>query len=387
MTSLDAAIDLLRDLVAFDTTSARSNLDLVDHLVDLVGDSASVVSRTFDDDGSKANVLLRIGLEAPDGIVLCGHLDCVPADAANWSSDPFTLTAVEDRLVGRGTADMKGFVALAVELARGLDVATLRRPLWLAFTYDEEVGTLGAPRLVDDMVTRNVQPEGVIIGEPTELRPITAHKGIRAFRVVVTGEQGHSSRPDLAANAAVAAARIATFVDNLAARQATEDHPPFLPPYTTFNVGLLQAGSAINIIPASAELWFEYRPVPADDSFDLLDEVQSYVDREVVPALRRTAPGAGVNIEVTAVSPALAPEPDGAAMLLAQRLLGVDTPGGSVSFATDGSHFQAAGLSTVVCGPGSIDVAHRPNEFITREELAAGMHMLEGLPVLLRADA
>lgn len=386
MTSTTAVIDLLRDLVRHDTTSATSNLDLVDHIVDVVGGVASVTSRTFDDGRTKANVLLRVGPEAPGGIVLCGHLDCVPANPANWSSDPFTLTEVGDRLVGRGTADKKGFVAMAVDVARGVDVDRLRRPLWLAFTYDEEVGTLGAPGLVEDLVAHGAEPEAVIIGEPTELRPITAHKGIRAFRVVVTGEQGHSSRPDLAANAAVAAARIATFIDDLAQRQATEHHPPFVPPYTTFNVGLIQAGSAINIIPPRAELWFEYRPVPADDSFDLLDEVRAHIDAHVVPDLRRTFDGAAVDVEVTAVSPALAPEPDGAAMHLVQRLLGTDLPGGSVSFGTDGSHFQAAGLSTVICGPGSIDVAHRPDEFITQAEVAGGIAMLAGVPELLSTD-
>lgn len=378
-------VDLLGRLVAIDTTSARSNLELVDLVADHVDGIASTVSRTHDDSGEKANLLVRVGPEAPGGIVLCGHLDTVPADPELWTSDPWTLTEVDDRLVARGTADMKGFVALCLDLLPTLDPSSWDRPLWLGFTYDEEVGALGASRLVDDLVDRDARPSAVVIGEPTELRPITAHKGVRAFRVQVTGQQGHSSRPDLAANALVAAARIAAFVDDLAVRQAGQVHPPFVPPYTTFNVASLHAGSAVNIIPAAAELVFEYRPVPADDDFGLLDEVRDFVELKVLPALRANDPTATVVIDPTAVLPALAPDPDGEAMQLARHL--VDDPsaeGGVVSFGTDGSHFQAAGMSTVVCGPGSIDVAHRPDEYITRDELADGAAMLARVAERLR---
>jgi acetylornithine deacetylase len=368
---VDDLLAVLERLVAFDTTSRESNLPLIDWLGHRFDGVADAVVRVPDDTGTKAGLLVRFGPDTGGGVVLCGHTDCVPVDEQSWASDPFTLRREKDRVHARGTADMKGFIAVCTVLASDFAAADLARPIWFAFTYDEEVGTLGAPNVVAALERAGADPTAIIVGEPTMLQPVTAHKGIRSFRVTIIGEEGHSSRPDEGANAVAAAARIAAYIDDLARKKAEEDHQPFDPPYTTFNLARIHGGTAINIIPNRCVLDFEYRPVPDDDSAHLRNQIAEYANNEVLPDLQRGFAAAEIAFEDMSATPALGPERNGAAEAIVRRIGDLEEPAGVVSFGTDGSHFQAAGWSTVVWGPGSIDVAHRPDEYITLDQLQA----------------
>ncbi|MFO7959973.1 MAG: acetylornithine deacetylase [Nitriliruptoraceae bacterium] len=371
---------LLADLVAFDTTSRSSNLALLAFVEELLDTHGIPHTRGMDGSGTKANLVARIGPEVEGGVVLAAHTDCVPVEGQPWSRDPFSLGADGDRLYGRGTTDMKGFLASVLAHLPAMAAAPLTRPILLVLTYDEEIGTVGAPSAVELLLATQPRPEAVIVGEPTLLSPVTAHKGVRSYTTIVEGRDGHSSQPHLAANALTAAARIATFIDDLAAgHRARAADPTFDPPYTTCNLATLQAGQAINIVPRRAELTWEYRPVPADDSDALAAEVERYATEVVLPQLRATTGEGTITFRAEAIARGLAPEPDGAAEALVRRLTGATAPGGSVPFGTDGGHFQAAGLSTVVCGPGSIEQAHQPDEWIATEQLAGCDEMLEAL--------
>ncbi|MTV26357.1 acetylornithine deacetylase [Nitriliruptoraceae bacterium ZYF776] len=362
--------DVLATLVATDTTTAGSNLEAVGYVESLLDAHGVPHLRVPSPDGTKANLLARIGPEVEGGVVLTGHLDCVPVAGQPWSQDPFTLTEVGDRYVGRGTTDMKGFLAVVLAALPRLLAGGLRRPVLLALTYDEEIGTVGAPSAVEALLATQPRPTAVLVGEPTSMEVVTAHKGVRSFATRVDGIDGHSSQPQHAVNAVAALARIATFIADLAEehREAGGD-ARFTPPETTFNLATITGGQAINIVPRLAELTWEYRPVPADDGDAIVRRVQAFVHREVLPRLTSTAGEGDVTFEPLAVARALAAEPDGAAEALARRLSGYEGPARTVPFATDGGHFQAAGLSTVVCGPGAIDQAHTADEWIAIEQL------------------
>ncbi|TVP72786.1 MAG: acetylornithine deacetylase [Nitriliruptor sp.] len=370
----------LADLVAIDSTSRTSNLPLLAYVEDLLAHHGIPSTRGPDPTGTKANLVARIGPAIEGGIVLAAHTDCVPVEGQSWTTDPFTLTARGDRLHARGATDMKGFLASVLAQLPTLAAAPLTRPVLLVLTYDEEIGTVGGPSAVELLLSTQPRPEAVIVGEPTLLQPVTAHKGVRSFTTIVEGRDGHSSQPHLAANALTAAARIATFIADLAARHRdAAAAPDFDPPYTTFNLASLHAGQAINIVPRRAELTWEYRPVPADDSDALVAEVERYAAEEVLPELRATTGEGEITFRHDAIARGLAPEPGGAAEALVRRLTGGGGPAGSVPFGTDGGHFQAAGLSTVVCGPGSIEQAHQPDEWIATEQLVACDAMLAAL--------
>jgi acetylornithine deacetylase len=376
---MDDLLDLLAQLVAVDTTTRRSNLELIDWVEDRIAEVADTTWRVANDAGDKANLIARFGPDVTGGVVLSGHTDCVPVDGQAWTSDPFTMRRDDDRVFGRGTCDMKGFLACCLTLVPRLAAADLREPVWFAFSYDEEIGALGAAPLVESMVSAGASPEAVIVGEPTSLGIVNAHKSIRSFTITVTGRGGHSSRPEGGANAIAAIARIATFIGDLAERETGVRDETFDPPYTTFNLGMIQGGTAINIIPDRAELTWEYRALPDEDGPHLADEVERFAREEVLPDLRRTAPEADIAITSPGVLPALHREDDGAAERLVRELTGTDEPARTAPFGTDASRFQAAGWSAVVCGPGSIDVAHRPDEYVDLDQLAACHSMLEGV--------
>ena len=364
--------ELLADLVGMDTTSRISNLPIVAYIEQLFDAHDIPHSRVLSPDGTRANLLARIGPDVAGGIVLSGHLDCVPVVGQPWSRDPFALTEDDGRFYGRGTSDMKGFLASALAALPRMAAASLDRPILFALTYDEEIGTVGAPSAVQGLLSGYARPAAVIIGEPTSMEVVTAHKGVRAFRVVVDGLDGHSSQPQRAANAIAALTRLATFIDDLAEQHRTAAADPrFDPPYTTFNLATIEGGQAINIVPRRAELTFEYRAVPADDSTVIRDAIEAFAREQVLPRLRRETGIGELVIKSLATARALAAETDGAAEALARRLTGYDGPGGTVPFGTDGGHFQAAGLSTVVTGPGSIEQAHTADEWIEIDQLAA----------------
>lgn len=383
---MEDVVEILATLVGFDTTSERSNLGLIDWVQERLAAAGAECRRLPDDTGEKAGLVARLGPDRPGGLVLSGHTDCVPADGRTWTTAPFVLDRRGERLTGRGTADMKGFLATVLAVLADVDPASLDHPLMLALSRDEELGTLGAPDLVAALQEWGADPRAVIVGEPTGMRPVVAHKGVRSFRTVVTGTAAHSSQPHRAANAVVAGARIAVLLDGAAdARRRGPVDDRFDPPHTTVNVGVLEGGSAVNIVPDRCRLVWEYRPVPADDSFALRDEVLQSVEAEVLPRLRRDVPGGGVATESLAVVPTLSGRDSGPAAELVGSAAGVEPARDTVAFGTDGGHFEAAGWPTVVCGPGSIDQAHRPDEFVTRQQLRRSRAMVADLVAHLRA--
>ena len=383
MGNLDDVLDLLDRLVAVDTTSRTSNLPLLDLVEDRLDGLADHWFRVPDASGDKANLVVRFGPDAPGGVVLSAHTDCVPVDGQAWSSDPFTLVRHDDRVVARGAVDMKGFIACCLAAAPELAMADLAAPVWFAFSHDEEVGAVGARTLVPAMVDAGASPDAVVVGEPTSLEPVTAHKGVRAFTYTFTGLGGHSSQPHGGANAVVAAARVATFVADLATELAGEVDPAFDPPHTTFNVGMIEGGTAINIIPDHGAVTFEYRALPSEDGPELGERVEAFARDVVLPDLQRTHAEASLTVTSPGMLPALQPETDGTAEALVRRLTGTLVPARTAPFGTDASRFQQVGWSTVVCGPGRIDVAHRPDEWIALDQLLACRAMLGDLGAVL----
>ena len=376
--------EILDDLIAFDTTSAGSNLELIAYVEAILDEHDVPHSRVMSPDGTKANLLARIGPDVEGGVVLCGHTDCVPVTGQPWSRDPFTVHEQGGRLYGRGTSDMKGFLAVVLAALPSMVRARLTRPIVLAFTYDEEIGTVGAPSAVAGLHEGYPTPSAVIVGEPTMMEVVTDHKGVWAFTVEIEGEDGHSSQPQFASNAIAAAARIATYIDDLAAaHRDAEADPRFTPPYTTFNLAMIEGGTAINIVPRRCVLRWEYRAVPSDDNAAIADSVERFTRDEVIPRLRAENGIGAVTVTPRRPTRALAREDDGAAEKLARLLSGYDGPSRTVPFGTDGGHFQAGGFSTVICGPGSIDQAHTPDEWIEVSQLEACEGFVERLVAYL----
>ncbi len=378
---MDVARLLLDDLVGFDTVSKRSNLAAIDYIEAWLDEHGVPSRRTYDADQRKANLFATIGsTEQAGGVVLSGHTDVVPVLDQAWDTEPFRVVERDGRLYGRGTADMKSFIAIALAAVPEMTQRRLARPIHLAFTYDEEVGCLGVGGLIADVIANLPRPGMVIVGEPSSMRIVDAHKGCRVYRTCVTGRSAHSSRPQDGANALVAASRIAAFLadlqDELAAAAAPGSR--FDPPHTTIGIGRIEGGTAANVIPERASLLWDLREVPDEDVEALLARVDGFVAERVLPELRRTVPESSVETEALARVPPMAPEPDGAADALVRGLTG-DNESGAVSFCTEGGLFQEAGLSCVICGPGNIEQAHQPNEFIELEQVSAGIGFVDRL--------
>ncbi|NNG04221.1 MAG: acetylornithine deacetylase [Inquilinus sp.] len=379
-TDAAAAVELLRTLIAFDTVSAKPNRALIDWVADYLRGHGIEPLVLPDADGGKANLYATFGPPEAGGIVLSGHTDVVPPGDSGWDSDPFSLEERDGRLYGRGTADMKGFVALALALVPEMAANPPPTPIHLALSYDEEVGCLGVPHLVRHITRHLPKPRLVVIGEPTSMRPASANKGLRAFRTEVTGREGHSSDPRAGLNAIEAAAEIVAFIAGLAA-EARDDPVPdsgFDPPYSTFNIGTIEGGTAVNVIARHCALAWDYRALPGEDDDAVVARFHRFVAEDLLPRLRARHRAAAVDSVEIANVPALRPEPDGPAEALARELTGANASG-TVAFATEGGVFQQAGISAVVCGPGDIAQAHQPNEFIALDQMAAGARFLRGV--------
>ena len=370
--------DLLEQLIAFDTQSFRSNLELVAFVQAYLAGHGVESRLVHDETGSKANLWAVIGPADVPGIVLSGHTDVVPVEGQAWTSDPFRARVADGRLHGRGAADMKGFLACVLRLVPDLVAARLRRPAILAFSYDEELGCKGAPGLIDALLAALPLPEGCLVGEPTLLRLIDGHKGKAGYRCTVTGREGHSALPALGANAVVAAARIIGEVAAMGERFAV--HGPFAdgfgPPHHTSSVGRIEGGAQLNIIPRHCGFEFEFRTLPGSDPLQLVGAVQGFARDRVLPGLQATAPEATITFEEILAYPALPPAPEAPFVAMCRELTGTPTPG-RASFGTDGGCFAARGIPSLVCGPGDIGVAHKPDEWIALEQL-------EGCDELLR---
>ena len=371
-------VEILARLVGFDSVSSRSNLAIIRWIGDYLAELGVPVEIVAAPDGQpKANLWASIGPDRDGGIVLSGHTDVVPVEGQPWSSDPFTLRDGGDRWFGRGTSDMKGFIALCLALAPEMLKRQLQTPLHFAFSYDEEVGCLGAPSLIAEIGKRFRQPRIALIGEPTELKLGTRHKGCYSFTTTVTGKDGHSSQPERGLNAILAAAEVATELGRIYDR-LRHDGPfdkSFDPPHSTLNLGRITGGTAINIIARSCSIDWDFRGVPGTGPDLVLKPLQAFIDQKLLPRLRSTTEEAAVETHPRVAVPPLIEETDGAAEALLRVLTGQNDSFG-MSFATEAGQFQAAGLSAIVCGPGSIRQAHQPDEFIMKEQLAAGEALL-----------
>ncbi len=357
--------EMIDRLIAFDTTSALSNIALIDFVDDYLQSYGVATRRTSNEDGSKANLFATIGPEIEGGVVLSGHTDVVPVAGQEWASDPFTVVEKDGQLFGRGTSDMKSFSAAALALVPDFLSRSLKKPIHLALSYDEEVGCLGVRSLIADLKANLPRPAMVIIGEPTSMRIVNGHKGIAVYETQITGQAAHSSQPHRGGNAIFAASMLIDFIRKMAEAKRANAVPDsgYEPPYTTFNVGVINGGTAQNIIAQNCNFFWEHRTLPGDDPAAILASYEDFVAETVLPKLREFAPDARIETKLRSSVPALMPEDDGAAEQLVRLLTGLNASE-VVSFATEGGLFQEIGISTVMCGPGSIDQAHQPNEFI-----------------------
>lgn len=380
---LEATKACLSDLIGMATVSRDSNLALIDYAERCLAGLGAVCYRSGDDVSHKANLHAILGPRIDGGIVLSGHTDVVPVEGQDWSSDPFELTERDGKLFGRGTCDMKGFVACALVMAERFAKADLKHPVHFAFSYDEEVGCLGAPAMIREMTASGPQPAIAIIGEPTGMKVVTGHKGLYSLRVEVDGLEAHSSKVDDGACAVTHAVPMMQYLVEQADawRRAAPDDSPFDPPCGTITIGQMQGGEAVNILAGHA--WFEslMRPAPWDDARAVGEGLRALAD-ETQEKMRETAPNASVRVIQRSDAPPLRPEDGGPAEELARRLTG-DNAERFVSFGTEGGQFQSAGLSTVICGPGHIDQAHKPDEFVELEQLRQCLAFLDRLGVHL----
>lgn len=367
----DTTESLLGQLIQFDTVSRHSNLALIDFVADYLDGHGVSVERIFSADKTKANLLAHIGPTDEPGIVLSGHTDVVPVDGQDWTSDPFVMRGADNRLYGRGTADMKGFIASVLSRVPTMTSATLERPLVLAFSYDEEIGCVGVRDMLRTMNEWPVKPAGCIVGEPTGMAVVIGHKGKRSLRVTVTGTPAHSSLAPKAVNAVEYGARLTVHIQDVARELATSGQRDDMydVPHTTAHVGVLRGGTQLNIVPGECVLDFEFRSLPEDDVDALVESVKQYAATELVPQMQAIAPETGITFEPISGFPGLA-TPAAHGFVGSVRQLARDASLGKVAFGTEAGLFtERVGIPAVVCGPGSIVQAHRADEYIDRGQL------------------
>lgn len=379
MTDLSAQRAWIDRLIAFDTTSSKSNLPLIDDVEAYLKAEGAETFRVYNEDGEKANLYAVLGPMVPGGVVLSGHTDVVPVEGQDWDSDPFTVVEKNGRLYGRGTCDMKSFSAVALSLVPEMKAAGLKRPVIFALSYDEEIGLLGAPHMIAEIKDRLPAPSAVIVGEPTMMKVIDGHKGIASFETKVTGYTTHSSQTDRGVSAVEAAAKLIAKLSEMRAQRAREADPasPFKPPYTSMTVNVIRGGTQLNIMAGECVFNWDCRAVPGDAAAGVLAEFEDYA-RGVEAEMRARAPGCRVETRQMTGAPALAPSTDNPAADLAKSLTGLNSTD-VVAYAAEAGQFQEAGFSTVICGPGSIDQAHQPNEYISIDQVREATQFLRKL--------
>jgi len=371
---------LLEQLVAFDTTSRESNLALIDFIWRYLTDLGVHCELIHNAERSKANLYARLGPAGSGGVMLSGHSDVVPVDGQNWSVPPFALTERDGKLYGRGTADMKGFIACMLAAVPHFLAEPLAQPLHLAISYDEEVGCLGVRTLLDVLASRPDKPDICLIGEPTELQPVLGHKGKLGVRCEVQGAACHSAYAPQGVNAIEYAAKLIHRLTVIGQRLAAPERqdPRFDPPFTTVQTGVIQGGQALNIVPADCTFDFEVRTLPQDDAQQVAQELEGYAQRELLPHMHAVNADAAICFYPISGYPGLDTAAHSAAARLIAHLTGSDAFS-TVAFGTEGGLFHQAGIPSVICGPGSMAQGHKPDEFITVEQLAACDAMLRRL--------
>ena len=376
--------DLIQRLVGFDTTSRDSNLGLIEWVRDWLKGQGVESRLTYDPSGTKANLFATIQQGTRAGIVLSGHTDVVPVDGQPWDTDPFKATIKDDRIYGRGSADMKSYIAAALAMTPRFLAADLKSPVHFALSYDEEIGCLGVRGLIEDLARAGIKPAGCIIGEPTSMQPVVAHKGKRAYKCCFRGREAHSALTPQGVNAIEYAARLVVYIRHMAERMRdceTRDNG-FDVPFTTLQTGVIKGGTAANIVPRDCEVHFEFRYLPGVDPEALESEIKSYAERVLLPEMRAVDPATFIAFETKAEIPGLDPSVERAEQdrvtSLAQALARNQAIA-KVAYATEAGLFQRAGIPSIICGPGSIGEAHKPNEFITLEQVALCEAFMERL--------
>lgn len=364
--------EMLEQLVAFNTTSRESNLALIEFVGRYLTGLGVDYELIHNAEGSKANLYARLGPPGHGGVMLSGHSDVVPVDGQNWSVPPFALTERDGKLYGRGTADMKGFIACILAAIPHFLAQPLVQPLHLAISYDEEVGCLGVRTLLDALSARADKPAICLIGEPTELQPILGHKGKLGMRCEVQGAACHSAYAPQGVNAIEYAATLIHHLTLIGQRLAAPEHHDgrFDPPFTTVQTGLIQGGRALNIVPADCAFDFEVRTLPQDDAQEVARELESYAQRELLPTMRAVNRDAAIRFYPISNYPGLYTTAQSAAARLVAHLTGSEKFS-TVAFGTEGGLFHQSGIPSVICGPGNMAQGHKPDEFITIEQLNA----------------
>ncbi len=372
--------EMLAKLIAFDTTSRFSNLPLINFIADYLNQYGIESRLTRDEQEDKASLFATIGPAGEGGIALSGHTDVVPVDGQEWTSDPFRLSRKGERLYGRGTCDMKSFLAIVLAMVPHFIDRKLKIPIHLAFSYDEEIGGIGVRPMIARFGDDLPKPRIVIIGEPTGMKIVNCHKGMNAFRTVVTGLEAHSSNPHQGVNAIMIAAELIAELGRIAVemRGRGDASGRFTPPFTTINIGIISGGTALNIIPRSCSFEWEFRNLPGQDRGEIPARLDKFAAEKLLPAMHEISPQAGIATSFLSGFPDFTPEEGSPAETLVKRLVKANETG-FASYATEAGLFQGAGTPAILCGPGDIAQAHQPDEFITLEQIEACERFLHRL--------
>ena len=372
---MNTSRELLQTLVGFDTTSRESNLQLIDFVRDYLAGFGVASELVYNEERSKANLFASIGPQGLAGIVLSGHTDVVPVDGQPWTTPPFELTERDGKLFGRGTADMKGYIACVLALVPALIQAPLRIPVHIALSYDEEVGCLGVRSLLKVLELRPVKPMLCIIGEPTQLKPVLGHKGKLAMRCDVQGEACHSAYAPYGVNAIEHAAALIGELGRIGHQLQQTQDPRFDPPFSTVQTGVITGGKALNIVPADCRFDFEIRALPSLDPSEVASQLKAYAEQQVLPRMQAVSAQSSIRFTELSAYPGLVTDERSQAAELVAAFSG-SREFGTVAFGTEGGLFDAVGIPTVVCGPGSMDQGHKPDEFVSVAQLAGCDAML-----------
>lgn len=365
------SIELITKLVSFDTTSRNSNLKLIEFISKYLNNYNVKSEVIYNSDHSKANLHAVIGPVNKSGIILSGHTDVVPIDGQNWNSDPFTVSNKDNCLFGRGTADMKSFIGVVLSMVPKMIETNINIPIHLAFSYDEEVGCLGVPELIKTISECYPTPFAAIVGEPTEMNVVNSHKGVYAYKTTVSGAEGHSSAPENGVNSIIFATKLINFLQEILNDLKTKStNPNFDPPYTSIHVGLINGGTALNIIPKECTFYWEYRLIPGESDVSIINQFNDYTNNIVLPEMLKNSNECRIETIRISNIPPLLPDTGSSAENLIMSLVKSNTVS-TVAYGTEAGMFQSAEIPTIVCGPGNIAQAHKANEFIKIEQIQA----------------
>ena len=374
-------LEMLEKLVSFDTVSRNSNLPIIEFIKEYLTSYGISCELVYNNEKTKSNLFANVGPNEPGGVILSGHTDVVPIDGQNWQTDPFKITEKNGKIFGRGTCDMKGFNAICLALVPDMLKAGLNKPIQLAFSYDEEVGCVGAPSMIRKMRKNLPIAKSVIVGEPTMLKLVDGHKASIGLDTEVTGFEVHSSLLPTGVSAIMTAAKLINWITNKTdenqKRTPHQEDKMFVPPYTTLHVGKIQGGTAANITAKKCSFTMDIRCLPSDDGESLIKEYEEYA-KYIENQVKQIRPEAYITISRHHWVPGLKPEQNGSADSLVRKLTGHNSTG-KVSYGTEAGQFQEEGYSTVICGPGSIEQAHQPNEYLAKEQLSLGTNFIKSL--------